>query len=267
MMGGGTVTGIFKRLVCPGSKSAPNETSTIKGLFDSITVISAKIKLLPIMGSANTPRRLVEPEGEALQPSNLHHTKNLILFWGIGQALFSYRCFPSRKRPAARCQLDAASRTCRLVTPEPPDLLSPDECADDHHCGTPLSDPGYRRQREDRRPADRSWPDRNSGVHGCRHRRSRQGNDGRCRPGDRRSLRPGEHVPPDAASWCRPDRRAGRFASVHGLAGAYPDRLRRVSGHVIVRFAEDRPGRRHVPIPYRRQPPPPDAGHLHGVAR
>src|ERR1700712_3680600 len=99
MMGGGTVTGIFKRLVCPGSKSAPNETSTIKGLFDSITVISAKIKLLPIMGSANTPRRLVEPEGEALQPLNLHHAKNLILFWGIWSSSIFLSLPPEQKAP------------------------------------------------------------------------------------------------------------------------------------------------------------------------
>ena len=48
--------------------------------------------------------------------------------------------------------------------------------------------------------------------------------------------------------------RAGRPAPLHELAAADPDRFRRLPGHVAGEAAQDRRGRRHLPLASRRQP-------------
>ena len=55
---------------------------------------------------------------------------------------------------------------------------------------------------------------------------------------------------------------ARRPAPVHGLARPDPDRFRRLPGHVAGEAAQARRRRRDVPVAYRRQPPPADAGAL-----
>ena len=68
-----------------------------------------------------------------------------------------------------------------------------------------------------------------------------------------------QHLSPDAAAGRRAHRGAWRAASLHELAARDPDRFRRVPGHVARQIAQDRRGRRHLPLASRRQRPSADA--------
>ncbi len=72
--------------------------------------------------------------------------------------------------------------------------------------------------------------------------------------------RPRQHLSPDAAARRRAGGEPRRAAPDDGLAGPDPDRFRRLPGDVAGRAAQDRRGRRHLPVAYRRQRASADAG-------
>ncbi len=96
---------------------------------------------------------------------------------------------------------------------------------------------------------------RDARVHAGRHPGHGQGDHARRAARRGRADDPRQHLSPDAASGRRADRASWRAAPVHGLAGADPDRLRRLSGDVARRAAHAGRGRRHVRLAPGRQPP------------
>ncbi len=123
------------------------------------------------------------------------------------------------------------------------------------HERVPLRAPRERRGGPPRPAADRAWAGRDAGLHAGRHGGHGQGDDARHAARDRRPDGPRQRLPPDAAAGRRADRAPGRPPPLHGLAGADPDRFRRLPGHVAGGAPDHRRAGRRLRLPPRRQPP------------
>ena len=126
--------------------------------------------------------------------------------------------------------------------------------------GRSLRAAGRGRRGAARPAAHRPWHGRDAGLHAGRHGGHGQGDDARDAAPERRRDRARQHLPPDAAARRGAHRAARRPASLHGLAGADPDRFRRLSGDVAGRAAHPRRGRRDLRLAPRRPPPSAHAG-------
>ena len=125
-----------------------------------------------------------------------------------------------------------------------------------------LHRPRDRRHGADRRARAAARHDPHAGLHAGRHGGDGEGDVSRPGAGARRRHHPRQHLPPDAPAGRGAGGGARRPPRLRQLAVADPHRFRRVPGDVAVVAPEDRRGRRHLPLAYRRLRAPADAGAL-----
>ena len=161
-----------------------------------------------------------------------------------GLGIFGSRCYEAGLRACGRGALPLLFLwRCLSVEPMQRDVKT-------ELCLHPQSARRRSAAWRDRDPA-RAHP--HACLHAGRHRGDGEGDAAGDGEVDRRRHHPRQHLSSDAAARRRAHRPARRPAPLHALGRPDPHRFRRLSGDVARQAAQDRRGRRHLPVAYRRR--------------